>query len=150
MEELRVISLEELKGQSNEIISLTPKVGTGKIGVRVQRLSLLGMCKSGKIPNNLLGAAKKLFYNDEVDSLDLKDYGEIMDIVSKEVLVEPTYEQFQEVAPLTDDQKFELFIYSQRGLDGLEKFHNLTSGINSNQSGEQVQNETKSDTGDKE
>lgn len=145
MSDLKVVSLDELRQQNTEIIPLSSKVG-GQIGVEVKRLSILGMCKKGQIPNALLGAAKQLFYNDKTETLNLKDYGELLDIISREVLVNPTYEQFEELAPLTDDQKFELYIYSQRGLEGLERFRNFTKDSNNNKPSESVQDKTQSDS----
>jgi hypothetical protein len=152
MSDLKVISLEELKQQNMEVIPLSAKVGgeNAQIGVRVKRLSILGLCKNGKIPNPLLAAARQLFYNDKVETINLKDYGEIIDIISKEVLVSPSYDQFEELAPLTDDQKFELYIYSQRGLAGLEKFRKATSDNNDTESSSEVPNKTESDTGNPE
>lgn len=150
MDEFKVISLEELKNQRSEVIGLSPQVGIEKIGVKVKRLSILGMCSHGKIPNQLLGSARKLFYNEKPETIDLKDHGELLDIIAKETLVEPTFDDFEKLAPLTDDQKYELYVYSQRGLEGLEKFRNFSPNSDSDKPSEQVQGETESDTGDKE
>mgnify|MGYP006924660551 FL=1 len=150
MDEFKVISLAELKNQGSEIIGLSPSTGINKIGVRVRRLSILGLCSHGKIPNQLIGAAKKLFDSKDTGAIELNEQGELLDIIAKEVLIEPTFEDFEELAPLTDEQKWELYIYSQRGVEGLEKFRDVIANSDSDKPSEQVQGETESDTGDKE
>lgn len=144
MEELKVTSLEELKNMSTEIIELTPFSGTKPFNVRVKRLSLLGLCQSGQIPNQLLGVARKLFYQDNLQQIDLKEYGTVIDIICKNVLVEPTTDQLKEIdLELTDSQKFELWMYSQQGVEGLKSFRAITKSNFSDSNGEKLQNKTK-------
>lgn len=144
MGELKVVSLDELRQQSTQIIPLTSPTGEGQIGVQVKRVSILGMCTKGSIPNPLLGVARQLFYNDNLGTISLDKYGEVIDLIAKEVLVSPTYEDFEQVAPLTDDQKFELYMYSQKGLEGIENFRNLSKNTDSTEHGESIQDKAES------
>ena len=144
MSELTVTNIEELKKQSTEIIDLQPFSGDKLIRVRVKRLSILGLCQSGEIPNQLLGVARKLFYQDKIEQIDLKEYGKVIDIVCKNTLAEPSIEQLKEIElELTDEQKFELWAYSQRGVEGLKSFRKVAKGAIDNSNGKDVQTKTK-------
>jgi len=144
MDEFKVISLEELKNQGSEIIELSPFTGSKAINVRVKRLSILGLCEKGEIPNQLLGVARKLFYQDKIEQIDLKEYGKVIDIVCKNTLAEPSIEQLKEIElELTDEQKFELWAYSQRGVEGLKSFRKVAKGAIDNSNGKDVQVKTK-------
>ncbi|MBV4447503.1 hypothetical protein KM799_12895 [Clostridium tyrobutyricum] len=144
MNELKVTSMEELKNQSTEIIELSPFVGDKPICVRTKRLSILGLCQDGSIPNQLLGVARKLFYQEDIQKVDLKEYGQIIDIICKNTLVEPSIEQLKETnLKLTDEQKFELWAYSQQGIEGLKSFRKVTKSTVDNSNGKDLQNKTK-------
>ncbi|MBR9648739.1 hypothetical protein [Clostridium tyrobutyricum] len=144
MNELKVTSMEELKNQSTEIIELSPLGGDKPICVRTKRLSILGLCQDGSIPNQLLGVARKLFYQEDIQKVDLKEYGQIIDIICKNVLVEPSTEQLKEAGlKLTDEQKFELWAYSQQGIEGLKSFRKVTKSAVDNSNGKDLQNKTK-------
>ncbi|AND84273.1 hypothetical protein GTH52_07060 [Clostridium tyrobutyricum] len=145
MDELKVTSMEELKNQSTEVIELQPFAGDKLIRVRVKRLSILGLCQSGEIPNQLLGVARKLFYQEDIQKIDLKEYGKIIDIICENTLVEPSIEQLKEAGlKLTDVQKFELWAYSQQGVEGLKSFRKITKGAISNSDVKGLQNKAKS------
>lgn len=144
MNELTVTNIEELKKQSTEIIDLQPFSGDKLIRVRVKRLSILGLCQSGEIPNQLLGVARKLFYQDKIEQIDLKEYGKVIDIICKNTLVEPSIEQLKEIElELTDEQKFELWAYSQQGVEGLKSFRKVAKATIDNNDVKDVQKKTK-------
>lgn len=144
MNELTVTNIEELKKQSTEIIDLQPFSGDKLIRVRVKRLSILGLCQSGEIPNQLLGVARKLFYQDKIEQIDLKEYGKVIDIICKNTLVEPSIEQLKEIElELTDEQKFELWAYSQQGVEGLKSFRKVAKANIDNNDVKDVQKKTK-------
>lgn len=145
MDELKVTSMEELKNQSTEVIELQPFAGDKLIRVRVKRLSILGLCQSGEIPNQLLGVARKLFYQEDIQKIDLKEYGKIIDIICENTLVEPSIEQLKEAGlKLTDVQKFELWAYSQQGVEGLKSFRKVTKDTFNNNNVKDIQNKAKS------
>lgn len=145
MDELKVTNIEELKKNSTEIIEILPFTGEKPINVRVKRLSILGLCQSGSIPNQLLGAARKLFYNDEIEKIDIKEYGKMLDIICENTLVEPSLKQLKEAGlELTDMQKIQLFSYSQQGVEGLKSFRDITEDNISNIDSSQQQNKIKS------
>lgn len=140
MDELKVTSIEELKNMSTEIIKLSPFSGTKPFCARVKRLSILGLCQSGQIPNQLLGVARRLFYQDKIDQIDLKEYGKVIDIICENTLIEPSIEQLKDVdLGLTDTQKFELWAYSQQGVEGLKSFRAATKDSLDNSNGKDIQ-----------
>ena len=144
MDELKVTSIEELKNMSTEIIELSPFSGNKPFYARVKRLSILGLCQSGQIPNQLLGVARRLFYQDKIDQIDLKEYGKVIDIICENTLVEPSIKQLKEIdLELTDTQRFELWAYSQQGVEGLKSFRTASKDNLNNSNGKDIQNKAK-------
>ena len=120
--------------------------GEGTINVRVRRLSLLGLCQKGQIPNQLLGKAKELFYGEsgKEGSTDLKSTGELFDIVCKNVLVEPSVKQLEDAEiELTDTQKLQLWSYSQEGIDGLKSFREVAENAEHYSDSKKLQDKVK-------
>lgn len=94
--------------------------------VKLKTLSLLGLAGSGKIPNSLLGTAMIMFEGkssnkkSEDDKDNMSDMSKLIDVICMNALVEPSYEEIGDI--LTDDQKMEIFYYTQGGLKSLESF----------------------------
>ncbi|WP_406547895.1 hypothetical protein ACI7YV_15990 [Clostridium ljungdahlii] len=144
MDEPRVTSIEELKNMSTEIIELSPFSGNKPFYARVKRLSILGLCQSGQIPNQLLGVARRLFYQDKIDQINIKEYGKVIDIICENTLVEPSMKQLKEInLELTDTQRFELWAYSQQGVEGLKSFRTASKDNFNNSNGKDIQNKAK-------
>ncbi|KEI12794.1 M18 family aminopeptidase [Clostridium botulinum] len=123
--ELKAMSIEEIKKNKTEVIEITGFTDKNPVIVEVQPVSIMGLCSKGKIPNPLLGAAKEILFQGSVNDsgLNAKEYTELLEIILKEVLVSPTYEEFERNGlSLTDTQRSELFIYSQRGVEQLKTF----------------------------
>lgn len=145
MNELKITSIDELKNMSTEVIELSPFSGNKPFYTRVKRLSILGLCQSGQIPNQLLGVARRLFYQDKIDQIDLKEYGKIIDIICENTLVDPSIKQLEDInLELTDSQRFELWAYSQQGVEGLKSFRAVAKDNLNNSDGKDIQGETKS------
>ena len=95
------------------------------IEVILRRPSLLGLATKGAIPNPLMTTAKNLFFKGLAADCDLKTAGEVMQIVAKEALVSPTWDELQEAGiELTDRQLIEIFGYAQNGAQALSSFRN--------------------------
>lgn len=99
---------------------------------RLRTISLMKLASQGKIPNSLLGVAVQLFKGKdkkEDDSKDaIKKMGEmsnLIDLLCQQTMVEPTFEEVGEY--LTDEQKSEIFQYSQGGVKALENFRKESS-----------------------
>lgn len=127
--EVNVTSIEDLKNYASGTIVEMPPFAEGQpLIARLKRPSILGMAKQGKIPNSLLVKANELFLQNGV-GLDteeedtMKQLYDVLDLIAKETLVEPTYEEIKSVGlELTDEQMMFLFNYSQQGVKALESF----------------------------
>lgn len=127
--EVNVTSIEDLKNYASGTIVEMPSFAEGQpLIARLKRPSILGMAKQGKIPNSLLVKANELFLQNGV-GLDaeeedtMKQLYDVLDLIAKETLVEPTYEEIKSVGlELTDEQMMFLFNYSQQGVKALESF----------------------------
>lgn len=125
--ENKVTSLEQLKEYGKgRVIELPSFSKDEPFFVRVKRPSLMKLAEEGKIPNMLLGTVNKMFFNgvkeQEVATTDgmFAEMSEVMRILAKSMLVEPTYEEIEEAGvTLTDSQLIAIFNYSQAGIEAV-------------------------------
>ena len=101
-----------------------PGFGDGKPWTaRLKRLSLLGLARGGKIPNELLGAVTELYQHGTVRNPDLRLAAETMYLIAGEALAEPTLAELEAAGvPLTDEQLAAIYLYAQRGVEALRPF----------------------------
>lgn len=127
-----VTSFERLKEYSNGEIVRLPDFAEGQEFIaRLRRPSMLALAKTGKIPNELLSEAQKLFSSGATALSDTSGkrnnmLGDMYDIcisIVKEALVEPTYDDVQRAGlELTDEQILAIFSYTQNGIESLKQF----------------------------
>lgn len=125
---LKVTTMDELRAyRDGSLVELPPFAQDQPFVARLKRPSMLGLVEQGKIPNELLGLAQKLFMGEKVKEEDnqafLKNLSEVIEVLAKESFVDPTYEQLKaEGVELTDDQKIFMFNYAQNGIKELGNF----------------------------
>ncbi len=89
----------------------------------LRRPSLLTMAAEGSIPNELIGAAQKLFSEGYDTALPLDQLGRLLRRIAAEALVEPTLEQLEaDGCRLTDMQLAAIYNFTQAGVRALEPF----------------------------
>lgn len=127
--ELKVTPLADLiKYKDGQIVELPPFAENQPFVARLRRPSLMGLVKSGKIPNSLMKQATTLFAkgNQSLSGMNantLTDMLDIMDIIIDEAMVEPRYDELKEnEIKLSDDQIMAIFSYTQQGVDYLKQF----------------------------
>lgn len=128
----QITSIEEFRNQSQPLVDIIGFEPGNYITVRLKRISLMSLVKTGKIPNALLKKATELFTGakkengkvDEVQILsnmgELDGINEIIDTVCDAAMVEPKFSDVKEY--LTDEQKTEIFQWTQGGIKALESF----------------------------
>ena len=126
----QVTSIEEFRSQSQPLVDIAGFEPGQYITVRLKRISLMALCKSGKIPNSLLQKSTELFTGSKGKNVDetkvLENIGEldginqIIDTVCEAAMIEPKFEDVKEY--LTDEQKTEIFQWTQGGIKALESF----------------------------
>lgn len=125
---LQVTSLNTLAEYARGSIVELPPFSDGQPFVaRIRRPSMLGLAKAGKIPNDLLVTANKLFASNAgfnvTNEKMLQQTFDVFDTICEACFVEPTYQQIKDAGiELTDDQYIFLFNYSQRGVKALKNF----------------------------
>lgn len=98
----------------------------------LRRPSLLTMAANGVIPNELLGAAQKLFGEGFDASMPLDQLGRLLRAVAMEALVEPTFAELeQQNIQLTDIQLAAIYSFAQSGVRALEPFRQQSGSDNS-------------------
>ena len=125
---MSVTRIEDIKNKFEQEVDIKGYDEGEFITLRLRRASLLDLVSKGKIPNQLMGIATGLFgIEDNKKKKAAKDEPEdyssltaLIDIICESVIVEPTYEELKPY--LTDEQKMEIYQYSQAGVKGIEKF----------------------------
>ena len=127
--ELKVTPLSELiKYKDGQIVELPPFAEGQPFVARLRRPSLMGLVKSGKIPNSLMKQATTLFAKggqslSGMNANTLSEMLEIMDVIVDEAMLEPKYSELKENGiSLSDDQITAIFTYTQQGVDYLKQF----------------------------
>ena len=122
---MSVTSLENLKkiakGQEVELLGW----GEEPFVCKLKRPSMLGLVANGEIPNPLLNAAYILFNGAKTtkDVINMKEQKELLTIMAKAAMVEPTYTDPEEIGlELTDTQLLEIYNYTQIGVKALTSF----------------------------
>lgn len=125
-EEKKVTTVEELKSYAiGKVVELPPFDDGMPFVARLRRPSVLGLVKSGKIPNALLSSASLLFNNKGkgADDVDFSEAIELIDVFVKEALVSPSYSEILESGmDLTVEQRMAIFNYTQEGVKALDSF----------------------------
>jgi len=148
---LQVTSLARIKEMAEgEVVSFTGWTDEPFVA-KVKQVSMLGLVTQGLIPNTLMSAANQVFNGTSAKKgVDMKETTKIMDIIIGEVLVEPKLSDLTDAGvSLTDQQRMELFNYSQSGVKGLYRFRANQASLANNQSVGNVSSTTKSDSGNK-
>ena len=129
---MAVTSLENLKKLSEGQEVELPGWDDEPFICKLKRPSLLGLVEGGQIPNPLLNAAYILFNGAKTqkDVLNLKDQKEILDIVARAAMVEPTYQQLKDIGlELTDLQLLDIYNFTQLGVRSLICFRTKQGNI---------------------
>lgn len=143
---MAVTSLDKLKELSNGIEVELKGWDEEPFICTLKRPSLLGLVSRGEIPNPLLNAAYILFNGAKTpqDIINLKEQKELLTIVAKASMVNPSYEDLESIGlELTDFQLTEIYRFSQLGLSGLSSFRPKQEDIKDNKDKREVQPKTK-------
>jgi hypothetical protein len=125
-----VITLEEIQQRAcGEVIEIPDWDGQGTIRVRARKIDITPLVmQAGVIPNQLKLKAQEVFEGKisekDIGSVDV-DVEKIMpalDAAAKAALVEPKYEEIQEILPLTLNQKLAIFSFVSEEVKQLESF----------------------------
>ena len=114
--------------------------------MQIEKTFLIKFSWKWKIPNPLLSAAYILFNGPQntKDVISLSERHELLTIIAKESLVEPTYDQLQEIGlELTDTQLTEIWNYSQVGVNALVSFRKKQQDNENNKNKPKVQGKAK-------
>lgn len=127
--ELKVTPISELiKYKNGQIVELPPFAEGQPFVARLRRPSLMGLVKSGKIPNSLMKQATTLFAKggqslSGMNANTLTEMLDIIDVIIDEAMIEPKYSELKENGiSLSDDQMTAIFTYTQQGVDYLKQF----------------------------
>lgn len=127
-------SLEQIaKYKEGVVVELPPFADGQPFVARMIRPSMLGLIKSGKIPNSLLNQATSLFANGAnalngsgKNTTTANELFDVIDVIVDAALLEPTISDIRSVGmDLSDDQLMAIFSYTQKGIKALEQFRTV-------------------------
>ena len=126
---MAIISAEQFRNKAVSTI-LIPGFDAGEtFEIKVKKLSIVGLMSSGKIPNSLMQVVKDAFAGiksagaeaDESAIMDKAgDIGKLLDIVCAEAMLEPRFEDIEDV--MNDAQKLAVFQFTQGGVEEAKPF----------------------------
>lgn len=131
--EKKPISLEEIKEKAKGVLVAIPDWNNlGDIYVRVRYIDISPLLlNTGAFPNELSLEVETMFEQDdgkrkptpkEDTKVQMDKFMPILEAVAKEALIEPTYDEIQEVYPLTFQQKTAIFKHIMGGIEQLKPF----------------------------
>lgn len=151
MEE-KVTSIQQmLEYQRGQFVRLPDFAEGQPFYARLKRPSMLALVKAGKIPNELILTANRLFNGkgmDEKQESAMPDILSILDALCEATFVEPDYRQMKEAGiELTDEQLMAVFSYTQQGIKALEPFRSKSTDNGSSVNVENVYGQAVSSAG---
>ena len=146
---MNVTSLEQLKNiKLNDIVELPAFDDGTPFVAELKKPNMLMLMANGHIPNTLLNVAMDIFQNGKGqetidkalnDPKDLKVLTELLLVLAKACLVNPSFNQLQELGiELNENQLSAILTYAQGGVVALENFRKKQSNIKSSEPSEQI------------
>ncbi len=124
----KAISIEEIKKRAKGTLVEIPDWEPGKfISVRLKTIDITPLLmETGSIPDQLSPEVADMFEKtgeiSPTSNMDLTKFVPMLDAMAKSALVEPTYEEINEIYPLTLTQKLAIFQYITGGIDQMKPF----------------------------
>lgn len=116
---MEVTSLDEIRNQAEPEVIEIPGFKSGKtINVAVKSLDLTPYLLKLNIGNPLAGQDGTKV----AEQIEIKDMLPLLDEIVKEALVAPAYDEIAAIAPLTLQQKLEIFNYVMKDVIELQSF----------------------------
>ena len=146
---MNVTSLEQLKNiKINDIVELPAFDDGTPFIAELKKPNMLMLMANGHIANTLLNVAMDIFQNGKGqetidkalnDPKDLKVLTELLLVLAKACLVNPSFNQLQELGiELNENQLSAILTYAQGGVVALENFRKKQTNIKSSEPSEQI------------
>jgi hypothetical protein len=142
---LEVTKIEDIT--NGEVVELPPFGNGTPFVARLKTPSILTLCASGAIPNELLQEATDIYEGKDMQEGHIEQYGKVLNAVAKAVLVEPKYEEVKDY--LSGVQLITIYNYSQSGVSALRPFREIKKFFETGDTGKRNKQTTKSDNADK-
>lgn len=127
---MAIITAEQFRNKAVSVIPIPGFDEGDTFEIKVKKLSIVGLMSSGKIPNSLMQVVKDAFAgikssaNGEDNESAIMDkageIGKLLDIVCKEAMLEPRFDDVKDV--MNDAQKLAVFQFTQGGVEEVKPF----------------------------
>jgi len=118
---LEVTKIEDIT--SGELVELPPFSNGKPLVARLASPSLLTLCATGVIPNELLSEAQDIYEGKDMQAGKIKEYSKVMIAVAEATLIEPKYEDIKDF--LNSRQLISIYNYAQAGVRALIPFREI-------------------------
>ena len=142
---LEVTKTEDIT--NGEVVNLPPFSNGKPLVARLKSPSILTLCATGIIPNELLSEAQDIYEGKDMQSGKIKDYGKVMIAVAEATLIEPKYEDIKDY--LNSRQLISIYNYAQAGVRAMLPFREIKELLKDVDTGKSDTKATKRNTKDK-
>lgn len=114
---MSVTRLEDIKKKAAIEVTL-PGWDDEPFVCKLKRVSVLDLASKGKIPNPLLGTVIDMFEKKaQIEKPeDMSNMFSVINLFCEAAMVEPTYNEVENIVPLTDDQRMAIYNFAQDGV----------------------------------
>ena len=142
---LEITKIEDIV--EGEVVELPPFSNGKDFVARLKSPSILTLCATGQIPNELLAEAQDIYEGKDMQPGKIKQYGEVMHAVAKATMIEPDYEAVKDF--LNSRQLISIYNYAQAGVRALIPFSQIEKLLEVNDTGQSDKQAVKPNTANK-
>jgi len=139
---LEVTKTEDIT--NGEVVNLPPFSNGKPLVAQLKSPSILTLCATGIIPNELLSEAQDIYEGKDMQAGKIKDYGKVMIVVAEATLIEPKYEDIKDY--LNSRQLISIYNYAQAGVRALIPFRKIKELLKDVDTGKSDKQTTKRNT----
>lgn len=144
---MSVTKLEDIKKISGVEVPLPGWIPEEPFICRLKRVSILDLATKGKIPNPLLGTVIDMFEKKaKIDKPeDMVQMFDVINLFCEVSMVEPTYEEVENIVSLTDEQRMEIYNFAQEGVRKIQPTPEKQSNLRNSKHEQKIQQDTSGD-----
>jgi hypothetical protein len=139
---MSVTKIEDIKNKFESEVEISGFNEGETITLKLRHISILELISKGTIPNQLMNSVVGLFEGNKSkkkakdEDADYAEVNKMIELVCENIIVEPSYKELKPY--LTDQQKLEIFYYSQGGVKEIERFRKATGNTEYNNNGKDL------------
>ena len=139
---LEITKIEDIT--NGEVVELPPFSNGKPFVAKLKSPSILTLCATGIIPNELLQEAQDIYEGKQMEPGKIKQYVEVMNAVAKATMIEPEYEALKDF--MNNRQLISIYNYAQAGVRALIPFSEIEKLLKNDDTGKSDKQAVKPNT----